>query len=68
MPENKPKISREEILRAMKRAGIGGGPGWVETLDKAYGEIINAAHKVRVGIERNDEPASAFRPPVEKQQ
>ena len=66
MPENKPNIGREEILRAMKRAGIAGGPGWEETLEKGYGEIVDAARKVRVGIERNDEPASAFHLPVEK--
>jgi hypothetical protein len=66
MAANKPKIGREEILLAMKRAGIKGGPGWEETLEKAYGEIKDAARKVRVGIERNDEPASAFRLPVEK--
>ena len=66
MTENKPKIGREEILLAMKRAGIDGGPDWAPTLEKGYGEIVDAARKVRVGIERNDEPASAFHLPVEK--
>ncbi len=66
MPGDKPKIDRQEIILAMKRAGIAEAPGLVETLEKAYGEIAEASRKVRVGIERNDEPASAFYLPVEK--
>lgn len=56
----------DEIAVQLKRAGIAADPELTGILKKALGEINTAAAMVRQGLERNDEPASAFHVPFEK--
>ena len=56
----------QEVLIHLKRAGIPAEPALCRNLEKALVEIQEAGKIVRRGIERNDEPASAFHAPWEK--
>ena len=66
MPSDTSGKTPDEIAVQLKRAGIAADPELTGILKKALGEIEVAAVTVRQGIERNDEPASAFHVPFEK--
>lgn len=66
MPADKPTEISQEVLIHLKRAGVPPEPALCRNMEKALAEIQEAGRIVRQGIERNDEPASAFHVPWEK--
>jgi len=61
MEEEGGKITPEEILRMIERAGLSVPSDQLEKLKAGLARIEEAAGRNRVGLRRNDEPAFTFR-------
>jgi hypothetical protein len=63
MSESKPKTPPEEIAVLLKHSSLQLDVEQFEALCSSYDEFEAAARRLRKGVERNDEPAFAFRVP-----
>ncbi len=61
MAEEGGKITPEEILRMIERAGLSVPSDQLEKLQAGLARIEEAARRIREGLKRNDEPAFTFR-------
>jgi DNA-directed RNA polymerase subunit L len=66
MADDRAKGAPDEVTIQMRRAGLKPDEALHKSLTKALVEIEEAGKQVRKGIQRNDEPASAFHAPFEK--
>ncbi len=63
MSEDKQKTPPEEIAILVKRTGLNLTEEQFQALCESFDSFEEAAQRLRKGIERNDEPAFAFRLP-----